>query len=1130
MPSHGVVLFDEREVGRAFNFGVLSLDHPAQHSAGLSSSPRSLHALSRTQARAGSRQCRPPAGGLPRWLRCTDAALLTGILLVLAGKKEHARLDRGCVHPLAPLPRSAEGFVDLFFSSNLSNVRCTSTLGTILLVGPKWARERAGRGICKGAGVLRPGRRGAPWPAPRSGGMYILRDGKVPKSHRRSPRREETATASGTGSELPGIRTRGAASPLPTLLDWQSKSTPKSKAHSQARAGARWSASGGRRRRGYGDAATETTFGRSGNQEHDSSGDGSGQLISDDLSPSRPDHSYRPTEYVSILSPSSKFNGQTSPRGRTSPPGLGSALSPKVYQDAGRSTMFIGRIPHLGGPGSATKADRASVPAPQRPHSAGNGQSAEHSPGKHPALVPLKSSATLGELHTRTRFMWGNRNSLSTLRSGQSRDGLESIYHDSIHPCYGVFFKSWNNFDLFKEFAGGGEDDPKTGSLLKNLTERKDLLDFIELLDLLRSLQVLCPRGGTLNTDTQVTVTQTHELFLEVNRKRWTAHVSSSGMLGEENMDQCSFDEYQQVMLCIAHSLGIPLDILLPRQEDLTVDRATLIKDVESLTSKAHLRSIENKPGTAQFLARRENKNGVQIAFKNVDAARQACKREEFDRARAHSQYATTVLLQHLRPDLLCEIKLLEQEITREENTVYARKKKAQAKVEEELLRANHMSRDLNIDMARAQIAKAVKMSESARLPMKGQLRCCVKESEKLLEDAERAIQGDKKLAIAWRSLQRDELKDARSAYVDARELYAGLEFREVALHAFEEALEKKAGHDTERKERGRALLERAHTETEAGRFEAAHGLIEEARAVFMEWTIPVGRNQVLTEHVTKMFKQLWTDEQLYTTFCAFDLDNLSGAGARALMMDFNELLQLFRHLGILSERQKGEEDRPKTVESAASKKMPKARLAAIEQRQALIESCTSPEIRKSEKAKIAKADVYTEFRAVNSMSVADLAGGNLEADDDMSSLDWSEYRLLIMRIAKILDVPVTDAGCSPLFAKDVERVDLMQEELDRAKKNYLKGIVSTGEKYLSASRVAVQDKRFDDAIVEVHNAEAEFNRVWEEKIKNAQVNLLWAFMLARACGLSSHRAHVGTTTVRRHKRRADSQLSAGRS
>jgi hypothetical protein len=46
VPSHGVVLFDEREVGRAFDLGVLSLDHPAQHSASISSSPHTSQHLS----------------------------------------------------------------------------------------------------------------------------------------------------------------------------------------------------------------------------------------------------------------------------------------------------------------------------------------------------------------------------------------------------------------------------------------------------------------------------------------------------------------------------------------------------------------------------------------------------------------------------------------------------------------------------------------------------------------------------------------------------------------------------------------------------------------------------------------------------------------------------------------------------------------------------------------------------------------------------------------------------------------------------------------------------------------------------------------------------------------------------
>jgi hypothetical protein len=752
--------------------------------------------------------------------------------------------------------------------------------------------------------------------------------------------------------------------------------------------------------------------------------------------------------------------------------------------------MFTGRIPQIERrPGSATKMGEESpirAPATQRSLSIADTDE-DPDPDRGKKMKPMGSSSQLSALNGRATFMWGNQNTLSTLRSGISKDGLESSYHNSIHPCYAVIFRSWKNFDLFQEFAGG-EDDPQQSILLKNLTERKDLLDFTELLDLLRSLQLLCPRGGIFNEHTQITVTRVHEIFLEVNKLEWTAFVSSSGFLGEANMDQCTFEEYKLVMLCIAYSLGIPLDVLLPRQEDLPVNRDELIDQVQTLTERAHLKSIEHKPGTAKFLQRTELKDGVKIAFKNVEAAREACRQEEFARARAHSLFATSVFLQSLRPDLLCEIRLVEDQISRDENTVFARKRKAQSEIEQELLQANRLSKELNVDQAKAQITKALKMIESARLPVKGQLRCCVKESEQFLEEAIRAIQGDKKLSTAWRALQRDELKDARSAFADARELYKGLAFREAALHIFQEALEKKSEHDKKRKERGRGLLQRAHTKIEEKMFEDAYTIIEEARSVFMEWTIPVGKNQLLTEHLTKMFRQVWTDEQLYISFCAFDLDNLSGAGSRALMMDFNELLQLFRHLGILSERQKGEDKRPETAESASSKKMPKSRVAELEKRQALIDSCTSPEIRKSDKAKISKADVYSEFRAVNQLSFTDLAGGNLEADDDMSSLDWSEYQLLIMRIAKLLDVPVTDVGCSPLFARDVERVDAMQQELNTAKKDYLNGIVSTGEKFLSASRLAVQDKRFDDAIVEVRNAEAEFRRVWEEKIQKSQV------------------------------------------
>jgi hypothetical protein len=874
----------------------------------------------------------------------------------------------------------------------------------------------------------------------------------VPKSIRVSPHSDTTnrgrrsKTAPDSGSKLPGIRFSGSSSPLPSLLDWQRKDVTAPTSGSKHRT-ARSKSSSALAMKGVLPLDLKRI---------------------DDLSLRQSSKKFMPSS-SSILSPSTRLGATTSPGERNSPPGLGRKNSP-VYHDAGRSHLFAPKnsksLEHMASPGSSN-----------RPH----------------AVDQVESlSATPSRLTTanRTEVLNGGV-SLSGAKSGRSDSNSEMLAgHGEIHPCFGILVKSWQNRELFAEFAGGSEEDQV--SLLKNLSQRKELLDFSELLDLLRSLQLLCPRGTIFNPVTQVSMTRAHEIFEEINIKKRNEYITTSGLLGERNVFQFTFEEYKFFMLCVAHCLQAPLQELVPPQEKLDRDREELIEAVKETTHKARMKSIERKPGTMSFLARMDDHEGVKAGYKNVQAAREACNREEFDQARAHAQYASNVFLQNLRPDLLCEIRLVEQQIARDQMSAAARKKKSLAKIELELQEANHLSRDLKIDAARGQIMKAMKMSEAARLQIsKGTLRRFFKEAEEFLEQGSRAIEGDKKLAQAWRAVQRDELKDARVALKEAQELHKGVAMRKDSSNACEEALQRKSEHEEERKERGRALMKKAVIETEQHAFEQAHSTIEEARKVFMEWTVPIGKNQLLTEHTTSLFQKIWQNEELYQVFCAFDMDNLSGAGVRAMDMDFNELLQMLRSLGILLE-QKTDDDaitnHSKSKIESDGKKMPKSRSLELERRQKLVDACTSPEIKRSERVKITKADVYTEFRAVNRMSQLNLVQGNLDADDDVSSLDWGEYKILIMRIAKHLDVPVTDIGCSPLFIKDIDKVDALQLQLNKATKDYMNGIVASGEAFIASSRVAVQDKRFDDAIEEVHKAEAEFRRVWEEKVQMYQL------------------------------------------
>ena len=197
----------------------------------------------------------------------------------------------------------------------------------------------------------------------------------------------------------------------------------------------------------------------------------------------------------------------------------------------------------------------------------------------------------------------------------EKNDALGQQLDDSIHPRLRVLRKSWTNFELFQEYASG-LGDVKNSVQLKSLTARKSTLDFSELLDLLRSLQLLFARDAIVfNPHTQVTTTKVYEIFREVNLKEWLQYVGSSGLDGEANVDQCEFNEYQIIMLCIAEELGVPLEELVKEDDPLPEgnNRDVLFQTVRRFVEKARMTGIENKPGTASFLARSKNVKSKQL-------------------------------------------------------------------------------------------------------------------------------------------------------------------------------------------------------------------------------------------------------------------------------------------------------------------------------------------------------------------------------------------------------------------------------------------------------------------------------------------------------------------------------------
>ncbi len=490
--------------------------------------------------------------------------------------------------------------------------------------------------------------------------------------------------------------------------------------------------------------------------------------------------------------------------------------------------------------------------------------------------------------------------------------------------------------------------------------------------------------------------------------------------------------------------------------------------------------------GSPAHILRHRWKDPASQAFQCLAGAKAACQSGNFDHARNLTRQAEATLVTYQRPDLLSEVRIIDRLIEYNSEQVRNHKSKAQRKVEGMLEEAETLAYMLNLERAIELYTEADRTTHKEKLAKKGRLKARFVKTSEGLQCAESVIEGDLQLDLAWTAIQTDELNDAFRYLQDAAKFYGGIAMRAQELRRCEQAYQIKRDSEHRIREKGDGLMQKAREEMDARKFEEAADTIENARKSYSTWLVAIGRNQSLVEKLTMMLQKTWNNRSLYEMFCAHDVANLSGQGSRAYTMDFNEMLHLLRALGILAVKQASV-----AAEEAAILPMSlsKAEQQLRQQQMSMVDLCTFEEIRNDPLCKVTKADIHDEFRSVNRMSIQQALQGNEEADSDASSLDWSEFQLLMLRIGRLLGVAVTDQACSPLFVKDVREADDLKDELAALKKEYIQGIIHQGEKIMMQARNLMQDKQFDEARAAIQQAQNEFMRIQDDTIQRINVS-----------------------------------------
>lgn len=107
-----------------------------------------------------------------------------------------------------------------------------------------------------------------------------------------------------------------------------------------------------------------------------------------------------------------------------------------------------------------------------------------------------------------------------------------------------TFQNSWDDFELFAEYAEGARGDDNVYSV-RTMGDRTGTIDFNELLELLRSLQLLSDRGDLFDPRYKFSVTHVHAVFEAVNDASFTAFFATGGEGGDGQRNELVFDEYR---------------------------------------------------------------------------------------------------------------------------------------------------------------------------------------------------------------------------------------------------------------------------------------------------------------------------------------------------------------------------------------------------------------------------------------------------------------------------------------------------------------------------------------------------------------------------------------------------------
>jgi hypothetical protein len=266
------------------------------------------------------------------------------------------------------------------------------------------------------------------------------------------------------------------------------------------------------------------------------------------------------TKQVSVQNYSSRAVSVGSPEDSNSLQALPS-LKPIVRQKASSND-------------SPTSDRNASLPLPARSRSTGPD--------------PLPNSWV--ERNSRTSMVWQDLHSTvvaSPLPPGSGKmrrlqDGLaqasselsaslESLQASSkAHelPLFDVFKGAWNNYELYIEHCA------KPGSYnLQAMGKRATTMDFSEMLELLKSLNLLPEREGFVDPNSKIPQAIAHDVFRAVNYKLFKEFHATAGKRGHHDQIEMIFDEYKMVMLTLAAYLNLDIDALV-EGSDMLLDES----------------------------------------------------------------------------------------------------------------------------------------------------------------------------------------------------------------------------------------------------------------------------------------------------------------------------------------------------------------------------------------------------------------------------------------------------------------------------------------------------------------------------------------------------------------------------